>query len=232
MATSGVTTYTRNAEQIVRVAFRHCGMRQASITSDDIAVALEALNLLVIKLRNEGVWLWKVTDVVVPLVAAQATYTLSSPKPLRIISARRRNLTSLFETDMNKWSVQEYNSQSVKNTTGGEPLSYTYQELRDSVRLSIWPVPTTSAATNYSVVISAHLPIEIFSSEGNDFDFPPECYLPLGWMLAEELMCDFDVPYNRMQIIKTKSTEAKNDMVAMHEEDSSVYFSLDYTGAR
>lgn len=239
MATSGNTTYNRTAEQLVRTAFRHCGMRDSKLTADDLATGLEALNYIILQLRGEQVNLWKISDVTITLVATQADYTIApsggdvtAPKPLKILSVRRKNLTTNYETPLNPWALDEYNRQTVKATTGSEPLSYMYQPLRLEGVLKIWPVPTADAVTNYSLIASCAMPLEVMDSLSNDFDIPPEWYMPVGWMLAKELMCDYDVPYNKMNLITANADKYMSDIIDASQENASVYFGMDNSGAR
>lgn len=239
MATSGNTQYFRTAEQLVRTALRHCGLRDSKITTTDLYTGLESLNSLILKLRVQHVMLWKIVDLTVPLVAAQASYTIApsganvtAPKPMKVLSVRRKELSSGYETPLNQWSIAEYTMQNVKNTTGDQPLSYMYQPLAHQGVLKIWPVPTTTTPTTFSLILSCAMPMEVMDDFTDDFDIPSEWYNALGWMVASDLMVDYDVPYNKMQQIGAKAEQAEDDVIDASQEDASVYFSADVSGAR
>ena len=65
------STYTINRDQIISLALKKLGVLEVGSTPDaeTIAGANMSLNLLVKQLNTEGLKLWKVSELIVPLFA-------------------------------------------------------------------------------------------------------------------------------------------------------------------
>lgn len=140
--------------------------------------------------QTQGLKLWLQSDLSVPLVAGQATYTLgvggsvSMVKPTRVVegyyldsSNNRRPLTSM--------SLDEYTRLSnVVNQ--GALNSYFVQKNQTQLAVSFWLTPDTQAATG-----TAHLIIQQqvtnFIALNETMNFPPEWFLALYWGHADNV---------------------------------------------
>ncbi|HET8688130.1 MAG TPA: hypothetical protein VFM18_15960, partial [Methanosarcina sp.] len=70
MTTSGVTTYSRTAQQVIEAAYRKLGImaKAQTVDADELTIGTETLNLAIAELRTKGLNLWKLQSVVLPLV--------------------------------------------------------------------------------------------------------------------------------------------------------------------
>jgi hypothetical protein len=104
MATSGTTTFTVTRDQIIEAALRSLAVLEegAQPSATTIENSSFSLNLILKKWQSEGIKLWTVVEYTIPLVNSQtaytigpsATYDLNADKPLRVIQAFLRNMTS------------------------------------------------------------------------------------------------------------------------------------------
>jgi hypothetical protein len=104
MAVSGTTTFTVTRDQIIESALRSLAVLEegAQPSATTIENSSFSLNLILKKWQSEGIKLWTVVEYTVPLVNSQTSYTigpsgtydLNADKPLRVIQAFLRNMTS------------------------------------------------------------------------------------------------------------------------------------------
>lgn len=104
MAVSGTTTFTVTRDQIIESALRSLAVLEegAQPSATTIENSSFSLNLILKKWQSEGIKLWTVVEYVIPLVNSQtsytigpsATYDVNADKPLRVIQAFLRNMTS------------------------------------------------------------------------------------------------------------------------------------------
>ena len=73
MATSGLTSFDLNIDDIIEEAYERCAIQTNS--GYDLRSARRSLNLLFSEWGNRGVHLWKVELVENTLVSGQAEYT-------------------------------------------------------------------------------------------------------------------------------------------------------------
>ena len=72
------STYTVTRDQIISLALRKLGVLEIGSVPDPdtISNAAMSLNLLIKQLSTEGLKLWKVSELVVPLTNGQSSYIL------------------------------------------------------------------------------------------------------------------------------------------------------------
>ena len=96
MAVSGTTTFTVTRDQVIEAAMRGLSVLeeggQPSATS--VQNASLSLNLIIKNWQKDGIKLWTISEIALPLVANQTSYSigpsgcdLTSPKPLKVIQA-------------------------------------------------------------------------------------------------------------------------------------------------
>lgn len=86
MTTTGTTTFNPNLGEIVLYAFNMAGVRSTSILQEHMESAKMAANMMLARWANQGVNLWKVDLVTVPLVAGQAAYSVD-PSTVMVLDA-------------------------------------------------------------------------------------------------------------------------------------------------
>ena len=101
MATSGTTTFSVTRNDIIYASLRLLGVLEEGAIPSATAIenASLVLNMLIKDWMTDGIKLWTVNEIVLPLVANQTTYTIGpdynndlvTDKPLRLIQAFLRD---------------------------------------------------------------------------------------------------------------------------------------------
>ena len=139
------STFTVTRDQIITLALRKLGVLELGSVPDSetVANASLALNLYIKQMETEGLKLWTVNELVLPLVNNQTVYpigpvsqvpdtALNTPKPLKIIQGWLRQITVQppIDTPMQLLSQQEYNTLGSKFSTG--VANSLYYEIRQN----------------------------------------------------------------------------------------------------
>ena len=87
MPTSGTTAYSTTRDDIIKRALRLIGAlaQGETPTATQVTEAAVALNGLVKAWAADGMPLWAITEKTIPFVSGQRVYTLSAPKPLKVL---------------------------------------------------------------------------------------------------------------------------------------------------
>src|SRR5512139_509483 len=130
MSTSGTTTFTVTANDIINGAFRITGAFGASdtIPTGDFNNALQALNIMIKSWMTKGYELWTVKELTLPMVAGTTSYqigptatgtgALITDRPLRISQAFLRNDSQHTDVVLSIISRQEYEQLGAKSNQG------------------------------------------------------------------------------------------------------------------
>jgi hypothetical protein len=242
------STYTVTRDQIITLALRKLGVLEigSSADPDSIANAAMSLNLLIKQLSTDGLKLWKITELIIPLVSGQTTYTLGgstsdlmydslnptvaiTDKPLKAIQGFYRNLqsTPAVDTPVMLVSKQEYNVLGSKFSTGTANTIF-YDPRKLNGVLYVYLTPDLNAQTNLELHIIAQLPIDDLSSALDIPDFPNEWMNCLVWNLADQLALEYGVPMNARQEIGLRATAYKTLLSDWDVEASSTFFAPDF----
>lgn len=140
--------------------------------------------------------LWTETQAVIPLQSGVTEYTLGPDgsdllvRPVKIVNARYQASASSGITPTSKWNSTQYHESADKSETGPVLAWYYSPQLTNGI-LNIYKSP----ANNDSFLNITYIrPINITSENGEDIDFPSEWFLPLSYMLAQEMMPEVDTP--------------------------------------
>lgn len=125
------------------------------------------------------------------LVASTAAYTLSSTKPIRIIEARYRDISSpQNDLPMQPLTRDEYFQYPNKIATGTPTTFYFDPQVANPV-LYIWPL--LASATTEAVIYTYQRRIEDIDSLNNNIDIPQELLGVCGYALAARLLDDYGI---------------------------------------
>lgn len=242
------SNYTVTRDQVISQALRKCGVLELGDTPDaaSIANASIALNLLIKQFSTEGLKLWKVSELIIPLTANKTTYTLGgtnsvtmydslapttaiTDKPLKIIQGWYRNTqaTPDIDTPVLLVSKQEYNLLGSKFSTGSSNTVF-YDVKTTYGVLYVYLTPDTSAATNTELHLVAQMPLKDITTALDTPDFPNEWMNCLIWNLADQLSIEYGVPMNHRQEIAIRSKQYRDDMSNWDVEAYSTFFSPDF----
>lgn len=185
MTTSGTNNFNPTLGEAVIHAFGMCGIRPTEIIQEHMVSARMASNLLLTTWSADGVNLWKVDLVTVPLVQGQATYSIGTNN-IVMLDTYIRTTTDGVNVDRIILPVSrtEYASYPNKAQQGFPTVFWQDRLLNGTVTL--WPVPDGSQTSLMYYEVT-----QIYDSEfsnGQTVDIPSyfqEAYvLGLAYRLA------------------------------------------------
>lgn len=238
MATSGLYSFSVSANDICLAAFRKMqvyGANDAGPTTADTTDAMQALNIMVKEMANDGLPLWCVTVLQIPLIAGQRTYTIGpqgSPatiRPLRITDAWIRDSTG-NDTQITVESRYDYDTLGQKASTGVVNQIFYDPQIGNTVAppgsgiVTVYDVPADSS---YTMFLVAQRSIQDFITSTDNPDFPQEAYRMLVWGLADELESEYEVTPVQAAKIERKATMYRKKFFDACQEQASVFFQPD-----
>lgn len=230
MSTSGSVAYNLVASQIVTKAFNLLGVGSEgeALTPRMMDDGFTSLNLLV-KTWGAKKHLWTLTEGTLALVAGQAAYVIT-PKPLRVISVRRRTTFGSNVTDvpMNEFSRQEYFDQPTKTTSPSTPVSFYFDPQATTGTLYVWPAPASTIISTVSLAYTYVRRMDDLLTSNDDADLPQEWLQALTWNLASDLEPEYPVNDARLASkIDTKAAILYNALSGWDNEPASIYIQPD-----
>lgn len=242
------TTFSVTRDDIINRALRICGAYDATNppSSTDFSVVSLAMNMMIKAWIVDGVSMWKVETVNIPLLSGQNTYNVGPyatgtgavvrSKILKILNASVRDNTSAsfpFDTVIDLISIQEYENFGSKNSQG-VVNSMVYRPLDDSTSpavssfIQVYPTPADNFHALRLVVYTTINDVNV----GTDpLDFPQETYLALSWNLAKEICMEYSVPMERVGFITKMAKEAFDTMKDWSQENAeTIRFMFDKRG--
>jgi len=228
MATSGSTDYSQTRDDIIKRALRLIGAlaQGESPTTDQVTEAAVALNGLVKAWEADGMPLWAIKERTITLQATTNSYTLNTPKPLKVIQAWYRNVTSNVDVPMRVITRDEYNRLGNKSSAG-TPIQVYYEPRRDDGMLHVFPTPSATDAANVSIYIVYQAPFEDFDVATDTPDFPQEWYDAVTYGLACRLAPEYGLPIPDRKTLWQEMTIIKQDALNFGLEEGSIYFQVD-----
>ena len=143
MTTSGTYAFNPALGEIVLYAYQNIGVRPTSVLQEHMESARMATNMMLARFSNQGVNLWAVDLVTVPLVQGTSTYAVDG-NTIMVLDAYTTTDSGIDRVIM-PISRTEYASYPNK-TQQGFPTSYWFDRLV-SPTITLWPVPDGSSAT-------------------------------------------------------------------------------------
>ena len=146
MTTSGTYTFNPSLGELTLYAYNLAGLRNTSVLQEHMEAARMATNMMLSRWSNQGVNLWKVDLVSVPLIQAQQTYTVD-PNTVMILDAYMvidNGNGSPIDRIITPVSRTEYASYPNKEQQGFTTTFWFDRLLSPTVTL--WPVPDGNSA--------------------------------------------------------------------------------------
>jgi len=242
------STYTVTRDQIISLALRKLGVLEIGATpdADTVSNASMSLNLLVKQMSTEGLKLWKVSELIVPLTANKTMYTLGGSgsdlmydslaptvpitvKPLKAIQRfyRNKQTTPYIDTPVLLVSKQEYNILGSKFSTGTANTIF-YDPRTLNGLLYVYLTPDTNSQTNLELHVVAQMPLNDLNAATDVPDFPNEWMNCLVWNLADQLAMEYGVPMNARQEITMRAGKYRQELTDWDVEASSTMFQPDF----
>jgi len=228
MATSGTTAYSVTRDDIIKRALRLIGVlaQGETPTTNQTTEAAAALNGLVKAWAADGMPLWAITEKTLPLVSGQAVYTITSPKPLKVLQAWNHNTTSNVDIPMRVITKQEYNILGNK-TSAGNPIQVYYDPRRDSGEIHLFPVPTTVEQSANVIHYVCQITYEDFNVSTDNPDFPQEWYDAVTYGLATRLAPEYGLDIQARKVLWQEMSVIKQDALNFGLEEGSLYFGVE-----
>jgi hypothetical protein len=236
MAVSGTTSFTVTRDDIIQAAMRKLSVLEEGATPTAASVTSYAfmLNVILKSLQKDGIKLWTVNEIALPLQASKTSYSIgpastlsdfTSDKPLRVVQAFLRNtgVTPVIDIPMQILSKQEYNILGSKFSTGLINSIY-YAPLVSTGNLSVFLTPDSATATNYVLYLTVQRQIMDVNLSTDNFDLPAEWYLPLIWMLTAEMSSDAEKPLQDRAYFDSKALFYKTAIEDFDVEEATVKF--------
>jgi len=148
MSTSGTYTFNPSLGEITLYAYNLCGLRNTSLLQEHMEAARMAANMLLSRFSNQGVNLWAVDLVTVPLVAAQSTYNVDL-NTVMILDAYMQidnGGGAPIDRIIMPVSRTEYASYPNKNQQGFTTTFWFDRLISPNPTVTLWPVPDGSSA--------------------------------------------------------------------------------------
>ena len=236
------TVYNVSRDTIISNALRKLQVLELGTTpdTDTLTNASQALNNMIKAWQSNGIKLWSVNTLTMPLVAGTSAYTvgpsgtgLATDKPLKITQAWMRNIsvTPNIDTPLQVLSRQEYNILGSKNSSG--MVNSIFYDVRNTYGIiNLYLNPDTATATNYQLVFVAQVPMQDVPTDTSGggstlSDFPNEWLQALVWGLADELAIEYGLHINYRQEISAKANKYRTDLEDWDVETTSTMFTID-----
>lgn len=242
MTVSGTTSFNVTRDQIISYALRKCGVLELGVTpdADTVTNTALALDMLIKSWITKGIKLWTQTELTLPLVNGQTTYTLgpagSSPttpdlvtdKPMKLIQAWIRNVSVTPNNDipLTLLSQKDYNDLGSKGSTGTPNSIYMFVS-REQSTVKLYVTPDSFSQSSYQVHLVTQRLLNDAGTSTNNLDFPQEWLYALGWNLAAEIATDYGVDEQKLGYIELKAKKFLDEVEDWDSEYNSVYFTPD-----
>lgn len=231
MSTSDSTAFTLTANQIIEQAFHKLGKASEgeAMSARMYQDGRDALNLL-IKTWGAREHLWTLTERSLSLVADQAAYVLT-PKPMRIMSVRRRQTTSGYahDTEMYEMARSTYFNQPTKTSSPSTPVAWYFDPQRTTGTLYLWPAPVAGILPDCTLQITEMRKLEDILASGDEADLPQEWLETLVWNLADRLETEYPVNDTRLAVkIERRAAQLLADLQSFDTEMASIYMQPEY----
>lgn len=218
---------------IITDAYFDAGLLQEgnSLNSEQIVSGMRRLTDLINLWQTQGVKLWLNSDVPVPLIAGQGTYTfapagsVTMAKPSRVLDTYYSTSAGLRQP-LNVLSWSDYIRLSQINQSGAIN-SYFVDKQATTLSVFFWPLPDAAAATGTGHVL-LQTQVTNFISVTETMNFPVEWRIALRWGLADELSTG--QPQAIMDRCQQRAMTYRTMLEDWDVEDAPVRFTPDARG--
>jgi len=236
MSVSGTTSFTVTRDQVIEAAMRGLSVLEegAQPSATSVINASMSLNLIIKNWQKDGIKLWTISEIALPLVASKTSYSigpsgtgsdLTSPKPLKVIQSYLRNVqvTPAVDIPMQVISRQEYNTLGSKFSTGLVNSIFYTPNVTSGV-VNVYLTPDSSTVSNYVLYMTVQRSLMDMVKPTDNFDFPAEWFLALKWALMAEIASDYDKTMQERAYYDMKALLLKKEVEDFDVEDVAVRF--------
>lgn len=227
MSTSGSTDFNLTSAQIVEKAFHILGKAAEgeALTARMMSDGMSSLNLL-IKTMGAQSHLWTTEEGELTMIAGQEAYVIS-PKPMRILAARRSQAG--YDTPLNEMARSTYFDQPNKTESPSTPVSFYYDPQRAVGTLYLWPAPASTIIADMTIHYTYLRRMDDADASNDDLDMPQEWLQAICWALASDLETEYPVNDPRLaNKIDLKAAQLVAGMKGWDNEPASLFLQPDY----
>jgi hypothetical protein len=223
MATSGTYTFNPGLGELTIYAYQLIGVRPTALLQEHMDSARLATNMMFTRWSNQGVNLWQVSLVTVPLVAGTATYSVDASTVV-MLDAYIEYGTPPIDRIILPISRTEYASYPNK-TQQGFPTVFWFDRLL-SPTVTIWPTPDgTQTSLKYYKVDRLQ---DANMNGTQEVDIPPIWLEAMAYGLAERLALIW-AP-EKVAIMKPMADESYQIAASQNIETAQQYISPQLSG--
>ena len=225
MSTSGTYNFNPSLGELTIYAYQLIGVRPTALLQEHMDSARLATNMMFTRWSNQGVNLWQVELVQVPLTAGNAIYSVD-PSVVVILDAFIRTVDGNSITDriIMPISRTEYASYPNKGQQGF-PTVFWFDRLL-SPTVTLWPVPT--GAQTYLEYYAVQRIQDANMNGTQELDIPPIWLEAMAYGLAERL-AHIWAPEKAMGM-KAMADEAYQIAATQNVETANQYISPQLSG--
>ena len=226
MTTSGTYSFSPSLGELTLYSFNLCGIRNTALLQEHMEAARMSSNLMLSRWSNQGVNLWAVDLVTVPLVAGQSTYSVDA-NTVMILDAYLGITNSGPEIDriIMPISRTEYASYPNKSQQGFTTV-YWFDRLL-SPTITLWPVPDGNSAQVLKYYRVRQIQDSNFTN-GQNVEIPYLWLEAFAYGLAARLAVIF-AP-DKVQILKPMADESYQIAADQNVEYAQQYISPQISG--
>lgn len=139
MTTSGTTTGTMTAQEVVQAALEELGVLSAGETAEgtELDVGIRSLNWMLKSFTARGVNQWRKATTTITFPANTRTVTL--PPVIEEVTYAAVQTTGSYSRPLTRYEAGQY--PQIASSSRGTPVGYYIDRQRDAVRLTLWPIP-------------------------------------------------------------------------------------------
>ena len=198
--------------------------------SEALATNFRRLNDIINLWQTQGLKLFYLQEVTVPLVASQSLYTLSPtgnvvmPKPSRILQAYVLTAGSNTKRPLDNLSWNEWVTLSQTTGNDGSISSYFVDKQVNKLKVHFWPPPSAPEAAN-SVKLLTQVQATNQINLEDIMEFPQEWRIALRWGLADDISTG--QPQAIMDRCQQRSNQYREALEDWDVEDTETTFTVD-----
>lgn len=234
MTTSGVTIKELTRDELINAALRKIGVLGEGQTANSaqLDTGAEALNAALIELQVLGLPLWKRTELTIPMVSGQSTYTIgvgqsiNVPFPLKLQEAIFQMSGANSKIDVNILANYDWNL--LPSNSGGIPVNITYQPFINYGVVRVWPTPNSSTIGDLLLIYQE--PVDVTTTGTETIDYPQEWQNAIIYYLAYLLADEYQLPIQDRQLLEKKADKHVGLAASFGAEEASITLFPDRKG--
>lgn len=226
MTTSGTYAFNPSLGELVLYAFNLAGLRNTSLLVEHFQTARMSANLLLSRWANQGVNLWAVDLVTVPLVQGTATYSVAA-NTVTVLDVYTALVQDSTETDriILPISRTEYASYPNKNQQG--TISAFWFDRLLAPTITLWCVPDGTSA-QYLKYYRVRQIQDAVMTNGSTVEVPYLWLEAFAYALAARLAIIWNA--QMATALKAAADEAYDIAAAQNIEQANMYIAPQLSG--